>query len=138
MTKQEFEERVEMSVSDNEFDAINIVYMSSDVDKDEFCRLWCKMNYRRVKEALWAAREEKKRQSLRAKINGIYEQFICCPFETNDKQAAYCFTVKQTCLLEKININLGDKKVYEVVYEISDFLGKQDYDDIQISLFAHT
>jgi hypothetical protein len=124
MTKQEFEERVEMSVSDNEFDAINIVYMSSDVDKDEFCRLWCKMNYRRIKEALWAAREEKKRQSIRVKINGIYEQFICCNFETNYKQAVYCFTVRQIFLLEKVNIYLGNKKVYEVVDEISNFLGK--------------
>ena len=122
MTKQEFEERVEMSVSDNEFDAINIVYMSSDVDKDEFCRLWCKMNYRRIKEALWAAREEKKRQSLRAKIYGIYDAFKCSSCDFVMKYASDSFTVKEIYLLKKANIEIGDKKVYEVVYEMSKFL----------------
>ena len=48
MLKYEFEDRA-IKVSDEEFDSfINPMYMNSDVDKDEFCRLWCKMNFKRV------------------------------------------------------------------------------------------
>lgn len=48
MTKQEFEARA-IKVSDKEFEAINEVYMNCDLDKDEFCKVWKKMNQSRVK-----------------------------------------------------------------------------------------
>lgn len=51
MTKQEFTQRVKVEVSDIEYNAIEMVYMHSDVDKDEFCKMWCKMNANRVKNA---------------------------------------------------------------------------------------
>ena len=44
----EFIERVGMEVSSSEFEIINNMYMLSDVDKDEFCKLWVKMNFNRV------------------------------------------------------------------------------------------
>lgn len=59
MLKTEFEERVKMSVSDDEYyHIIEPMYMASDVEKDEFCSLWRKMNRNRV--ALY--REEKRRR----------------------------------------------------------------------------
>ena len=49
MTKQEFQQRVKMNVTDNEYyDIIEPMYMRSDVDKDEFCALWRKMNRKRI------------------------------------------------------------------------------------------
>lgn len=44
----EFVGRTGMNVDSAEFDAIVEVYNDSDVDKDEFCRLWVKMNLNRV------------------------------------------------------------------------------------------
>lgn len=51
MTKQEFETRTHVEVTMKEFDLINEMYIASDVDKDEFCRLWTKMNHVRVERA---------------------------------------------------------------------------------------
>ena len=51
MTQQEFHTRVQMEVSAEEFEAINVVYMHSDLGKDEFCALWVKMNQTRVSQA---------------------------------------------------------------------------------------
>ena len=49
MTKQEFQQRVKMNVTDNEYyDIIEPMYMRSDVDKDEFCAIWRKMNRKRI------------------------------------------------------------------------------------------
>lgn len=56
MTKQEFIERTKVEVSDNEFETINAFYMDCECDKDEFCKMWCKMNPNRVS----AAKAEKK------------------------------------------------------------------------------
>lgn len=51
MTQQEFTKRTKVEVNTNEFEAIHVVYMASDLDKDEFCKVWCKMNKSRVEKA---------------------------------------------------------------------------------------
>ena len=51
MTQQEFTQRVNVEVSNKEFEAINEVYTNSDLDKDEFCKMWVKMNKTRVQNA---------------------------------------------------------------------------------------
>ena len=48
MTQQEFTQRVNVEVSNSEFEAINVVYMNSELDKDEFCKMWVKMNKTRI------------------------------------------------------------------------------------------
>lgn len=59
----EFIERVGMEVSSSEFEIINEMYTFSDVDKDEFCRLWSKMNHVRIT----FAKEKKKKEEKEAK-----------------------------------------------------------------------
>lgn len=59
----EFVERTGVYVSIEEFDAIVEVYNNSDVNKDEFCKLWAKMNFLRVK----AAKEQKAKEEKEAK-----------------------------------------------------------------------
>ena len=51
MTKQEFENRTQVEVSNSEFNKINEFYMTCECDKDMFCKMWCKMNDNRVKNA---------------------------------------------------------------------------------------
>lgn len=63
MMYNEFVERVGMEVSSSEFEIINEMYTFSDVDKDEFCKLWAKMNFARVK----AAKEQKAKEAKEAK-----------------------------------------------------------------------
>lgn len=59
----EFVERVGMEVSSSEFEIINEMYAFSDVDKDEFCKLWAKMNFVRIK----TAKEQKAKEAKEAK-----------------------------------------------------------------------
>ena len=51
MTQQEFQTRTFVKVDSKEFDANTEVYLHSDLGKDEFCKLWCKMNRSRVDAA---------------------------------------------------------------------------------------
>lgn len=60
MTKQEFTDRTLVDVSESEYEAIETVYMNSDLEKNDFCRLWCKMNASRVKAAKEAIKEQKR------------------------------------------------------------------------------
>lgn len=72
MTQREFTERTGVEVKESEFEAINDVYYMSDVDKDEFCRLWCKMNPVKVANSKKAA--EKRQELIRqhATLGDIY------------------------------------------------------------------
>jgi len=76
MTHIEFETRTMVAVSSKEFDAINEVYMNSDLDKDEFCKMWMKMNRSRVNnakvEAIAKAREEANREFAWGLVNFGY------------------------------------------------------------------
>lgn len=67
MLQQEFEERVKMPVQTWEFEAINVVYNNSDLDKDEFCKIWVSMNKTRVQQY-------KKQQAEIANINKMLEK----------------------------------------------------------------
>lgn len=64
MTKQEFENRTNVQVSSEEYGHIEAVYMASDLDKDEFCKMWCEMNKSRVNKAKEEAKEAKRIESL--------------------------------------------------------------------------
>ena len=69
MKYSEFVERTGVYVSIAEFDAIVEFYNNSDVDKDEFCKLWAKMNFVRVKEAKAIEYITKVQNKLSAKLN---------------------------------------------------------------------
>lgn len=71
MTYTEFVNRTKVDVKGYEFDAIHTVYMASDLDKDEFCKMWCKMNASRVERAKEQAKKEAKNQKIRAKADRI-------------------------------------------------------------------
>ena len=64
MLQSEFTERTKVQVSDEEFEAINEVYMNSDLNKDDFCAMWCKMNRSRVDAAKATIQEQKRMENL--------------------------------------------------------------------------
>lgn len=64
MNKKEFENRTNVQVSFDEYGHIEAVYMASDLDKDEFCKMWRKMNKSRVSKAKEEAKEAKRIESL--------------------------------------------------------------------------
>lgn len=63
MTQKEFQDRVKMQVSAGEYTAIEVVYMNSDLEKDEFCKMWAKMNAKRIAAYRKAEKENKRNTS---------------------------------------------------------------------------
>ena len=72
MTQQEFTQRVNVEVSNKEFEAINEVYMNSDLDKDEFCKMWVKMNKTRVQNAKVERMIKAKDEAYRDALHKFY------------------------------------------------------------------
>ena len=63
MTRNEFIQRAQVEVSEKEYAAIEVVYMASDLDKDEFCKMWRKMNSTRVQNAKMERMIENRRKA---------------------------------------------------------------------------
>lgn len=79
MTKQEFIERVNVNVTNEEYEHIEAVYMASDVDKDTFCKMWRQINKSRVKAAKAEAKERSQKEDdmmfLWGVINTRHQKF---------------------------------------------------------------
>lgn len=131
MTQTEFETRTKVAVSSKEFEAINEVYMNSDLDKDNFCAIWCKMNASRVSaaksEALKKALEEARREFAYNLLNQPYT------WETSILFACDYFTEKVAKQIDSLGISfIGTrdngfdyaKTVGDVLYEVRLYLNK--------------
>lgn len=83
MLKSEFEERVKMQVNPEEWDAIQIVYNNAEVDKDEFCKMWAKMNLNRIKAAVEKSKKQQEEAKLKEKCWHILEKLnkIRCQYK---------------------------------------------------------
>lgn len=129
MTQQEFEQRTQVRVTAKEYEAINAVYMESDIDKDNFCKLWCKMNYRRVS----IAKKEKTAKERKEEFIWKMGLLACCTsIEDYNKSADNYYTAEEKKGLERIGICMQDKingvsipkTVSRIVYEIKLYLNK--------------
>lgn len=136
MLKSEFEERVSMTVSQDEYDSIEQVYNNCDVDKDEFCRLWVKMNQNRVNKAKEEAKAKAAEEKLRDNLWRIVEKYRNANWETCCKFAEDAFSEKQQKVIESAGIPLKEeridgwtgltvtdrKNISTVIYEIMKYL----------------
>ena len=75
MTQQEFFNRTGVEVSNDEFFSIHEVYCNSDLDKDEFCKMWCKMNASRVKNAKVERMIEKRDAAYKDALNKWFNKW---------------------------------------------------------------
>ena len=76
MRQSEFETRVHMNVTAEEYSHIEEVYMNSDLDKDEFCALWVKMNQTRVNNAKAERKAAEEEQAKQENLwNTIWQTF---------------------------------------------------------------
>lgn len=80
MLQQEFEKLVGMTVTSEEYNAIEMVYMASDVNKYEFCALWKQMNPERVKKAKADAKAKAEKEALKEKLSKIYYKYDWKPY----------------------------------------------------------
>ena len=126
MTQQEFTQRVNVEVSNKEFEAINEVYMNSDLDKDEFCKMWVKMNKTRVQNAkverMFKAKDEAYRDALHKfytkndDVNEFMTPICYVKISTYEVQAMRYAGIKVT------NEDGSAKYLSDIRYEIGKFL----------------
>ena len=71
----EFVERTGMNVNSAEFDAIIEVYNNSDVNKDDFCKLWVKMNFNRVATYKAKKAKEEKQHKVWGDLHEVLSKY---------------------------------------------------------------
>ena len=136
MRQSEFETRVHMNVTAEEYSHIEEVYMNSDLDKDEFCALWVKMNQTRVNKAKAERKAAEEEQAKQEKLWNIVEKHMNDNWEKGCKIAEDVLTSTQQKVIESAGISLYDeridgwtgltikdrKTVSTVIYEIKKYL----------------
>lgn len=127
MTKQEFIERTKVEVNDNEFETINAFYMDCECDKDEFCKMWCKMNPIRVSRA---KAEKKLRERDEAYRDALRKFFDKTKNEDSFVAISYVkMSVFEIQAMSYAGISLenecgsGLKTVMDIRFEIRKYLG---------------
>ena len=101
--------------------------MHSDVDKDEFCKLWVKMNTQRVKAAKVLAAQRERERKQREQLWNIVMTFGGMSYEVMQSQASEQLTKRQQQLLRTVGIQTerdewNCKLLSTVLYEIKKYL----------------
>lgn len=134
MTQQEFKNRTQVEVSYTEFDAIHEVYMNSDLDKDEFCKMWMKMNKTRVERAKAQAKAEAEEAAKREKLYDIINRYYTN--EEYNMNNSEVLTEKEVSFLWSVGIECDEmfnpywstmpmrveKSMRTIIYEIKQYL----------------
>ena len=76
MTQQEFTQRTMVEVSVEEYSAIETVYMNSDLDKDEFCKMWRKMNKTRVQNAIVERKIQQREEAFKSSLTNWFYKWL--------------------------------------------------------------
>lgn len=108
MTQIEFTNRTNVQVTSSEFEAINEVYMNCDLDKDDFCKMWMKMNKSRVEKAIAAEKAARMVEKQRETAFNIYCKLNTLPFEASTKLAVNVLTDKEETFCEGIGIKMQE------------------------------
>lgn len=125
MTQQEFTQRTNVEVSYEEFNAINEVYNNCDVDKDEFCKMWCKMNRSRVIAAKVKKAAEEREQEQKMRLADLYWTLFY------DLKAEEKFTLMgcevlskpDRIFVESMDFNTENTVASNMMYNIAVYLG---------------
>ena len=126
MTQQEFFNRTGVEVSNKEFEAINEVYMNSDLDKDEFCKMWVKMNKTRVQNANVERMIKAKDEAYRDALHKFYTKND----DVNEFMTPICYVKISTYEVQAMSyagIKVANedgraKYLSDIRYEIGKFL----------------
>ena len=126
MTQQEFTQRVNVEISNKEFEAINEVYMNSDLDKDEFCKMWVKMNKTRVQNAKVERMIKAKDEAYRDALHKFYTKNN----DVNEFMTPICYvkiSIYEVQAMSYAGIKVANedghaKYLSDIRYEIGKFL----------------
>lgn len=136
MLQQEFQDRVKMQVSAQEYAAIEVVYMNSDLEKDEFCKMWAKMNAKRIAAYRKAEKEKQEKYehiSLLASTRELLRELAYRKgWDASPKQVLSSKVIKA---LDKADIYITEynyvkgctdlKPISTLIYEINEYINSQ-------------
>lgn len=105
MTQNEFETRAKIEVTAKEFDSINEVYMNCDLDKDEFCKMWVKMNKSRI--AKFAAQKNEEAQKA-ADMEAAYDLYTRLMNVTDFTLAVSHLNDEEEGFIKRVGIKLRE------------------------------
>ena len=127
MTQQEFQERVKMTISAEEFEAVNHVYMLSDLDKDNFCKMWVQMNRSRVEQAVKEAKANREAMANKDRAYRIFEKLQSFINKKSDNYFCYAHLFlgarDQQFLQDKLDIELDWMSNGNLRFKLGQFLG---------------
>lgn len=122
----EFEEKVKMQVSQKEYEAIELVYLNSDLGKDEFCRMWVKMNKSRVEKAKEEAKKKREAEEQKNKAWILYlkvKNTIESDFDTWNDYSDCHLNQKERMFLTELGMCSYLQRLGSLRYELAQFLG---------------
>lgn len=136
MLQQEFQDRVKMQVSAQEYAAIEVVYMNSDLEKDEFCKMQAKMNAKRIAAYRKAEKEKQEKYehiSLLASTRELLRELAYRKgWDASPKQVISSKVIKA---LDKADIYITEynyvkgctdlKPISTLIYEINEYINSQ-------------
>ena len=136
MMQQEFQDRVKIKVSAQEYAAIEMVYMNSDLEKDEFCKMWAKMNAKRIAAYRKAEKEKQEKHehiSLLASTRELLRELAYRNgWDASPKQVLSSKIIKA---LDKADIYITEynyvkgctdlKPISTLIYEINEYINSQ-------------
>lgn len=127
MTQREFTERTGVEVSVNEYAAIEMVYMASDVDKDEFCRMWVKMNKSRVERAKAEAKARAEMDAQKERAFNIHSRINTLGYEKASRRAIDLLTCSERQFCEEV-VGIDAMTIYyadgfSIAYDLGVFCG---------------
>lgn len=136
MTQKEFQDRVKMQVSAQEYAAIEVVYMNSDLEKDDFCKIWKKMNAKRIAAYRKAEKEKQEKYehiSLLASTRELLRELAYRKgWDASPKQVLSSKVIKA---LDKADIYITEynyvkgctdlKPISTLIYEINEYINSQ-------------
>lgn len=136
MLQQEFQDRVKIKVSAQEYAAIEVVYMNSYLEKDEFCKMWTKMNAKRIAAYRKAEKEKKEKHELISLLASTRELLRELAYRNGwDASPKQVLTSKVIKALDKADIYISEynyvkgctdlKPISTLIYEINEYINSQ-------------
>lgn len=122
MTQHEFETRAGINVSANEYESIEAVYMASDLCKDDFCRLWARMNRERIQKARQEEEERQKQAADRWNVGEICFRLRGASSAVYDSPLTDHISKKECRLLQSLGFDTA-RPVWAVLYKMMTFAG---------------
>ena len=136
MLQQEFQDRVKIKVSAQEYAAIEVVYMNSDLEKDEFCKMWAKMNAKRIAAYQKTEKEKQEKYEHISLLASTRELLRVLAYRNGwGASPKQVLTSKVIKALDKADIYITEynyvkgctdlKPISTLVYEINEYINSQ-------------